>query len=139
MKTKISVALKSIHQNDPRRTSKDAPTAIRKSSCQCQYYQGASCAKCAPKISQIPDLFIMENGEKFSSGWLSQAIWGNFKKPLDPTKQEVEVHDYILRRVNQGTEFDVMFYALKEIATQTTDGDTVAIARAALKLAQEVR
>lgn len=111
------------------------------------------------KKLELPELFKMGNGKEFSSGWLSQAIWGAFKKPLDAEPFEAEVHDYVLRRVNQGPVHDAMIKELKEsaaglewIGTRLKEpvGDDIQTSRlqleimvrsmrTVLKLAQEVR
>lgn len=97
----------------------------------------------APKSSPLPDLFTMPNGEKFSSGWLSHAIWSKFKKPLDPEPFEVSVHDYVMCRVNQGPAFKAMVGALDRLVNwygrmhEHKDRDMWEEARAALKLARE--
>lgn len=91
------------------------------------------------KSKPLPELFIMENGSKFSSGWLSQAIFGNFKKPLDPTPLESQVHEYVLRRVNQGQVFNAMLKALEVAAEYTSlEGKDYRQIHAALKLARKV-
>ncbi len=47
-------------------------------------------------MHKIPDMFTMPDGTKFSSAWVSQAIYAAFKKSLHPEPLEVKVHEYVM-------------------------------------------
>lgn len=100
MKTKTT----SIHQNDPLRTSHDAPTRqtnAPESSCQCHFYQGESCATCAPKSSPLP-WSTNEDGRLYSG---EECITDDGLFTADA--------DLIVRRVNQGPAFDAVVEAFQ--------------------------